>query len=204
MAELPKDAIPMVEFGFSIERRKTMKRLLFLLLLGLMFIPAQVFCKEKGSHVIIREGYSVPNGKLLFIDDITIQCVTWPTDPNQTEGFKSPRMSALLLVKTPDVSKCREPLNDDVCPDQAFSIGTGTSEETLYGFGTDCLYGPNSCAVESLVGRQTALIAHEGAVLEASCRWGYPPATDGPDLYLTSRIVTGIGRLVKAPNRRTP
>ena len=201
MAELPKDVIPMFEFGFSFERRETMKRLLFLLLLGLMFVPAQVFCEEKGSHVIIREGYKVPDGKLLFIDDITIQCWTLPTDPNQTEGFKSPTMTAILVVKTPDVSKCREPLKDDICPVQLFSIGTGTSEETFYGFDTNCIQMPTPCYVESLVGRQTSLVAHEGAELGSSCRWGYAPVADGPDLYLSSYLATGIGRLVKAPNK---
>jgi hypothetical protein len=37
MAELPKDVIPTVEFGLFVERRKIMRRVFLLLILGLVF-----------------------------------------------------------------------------------------------------------------------------------------------------------------------
>jgi hypothetical protein len=196
MAELPKDAIPMVEFGLFVERRETMKKVLFLLLLGVVFFPVLV----SAQHVIIREGYIVPDGKMLLIDDITIQCTLTPSEPGQVDSISIPTLNAMLVISTPDVAKCRESLVNGVCPIQAHSIGTGTSEETLYGFGGCDGY----CPFELDIGRRTNLVAYGGDKLEGKCRLGYDPAIDGPDLYLTSRIVTGIGRLVKASNWQTP
>jgi hypothetical protein len=196
MAELPKDLIPMVEFGFSVERREIMKKVICLLVLGVVFFPAMICSAGEEQHVIIREGYIVPDGKMLLIDDITIQCTLTP--PGQVDSISIPPFNALLQISTPDAAKCRESLMDGVCPIQAYSIGTGTSEETLYGFGGCDGY----CPFELDVGRRTNLAAYGGDKLEGKCRLGYDPAIDGPDLYLTSRIVTGMGRLVKGnPNR---
>ena len=198
MAELPKDVIPMVEFGFSVERREIMKKVMCLMVLGVVFFPAMICSAEKGQHVIIREGYIVPDGKMLLIDEITIQCTLTP--PGQVDSISIPTLNALLQISTPDADKCRESLKDGVCPIQAHSIGTGTSEETLYGFGGCDGY----CPFELDLGRRTNLVAYGGDKLEGKCRLGYDPAIDGPDLILWQRIVNGIGRLVKAPNRRTP
>jgi len=195
MAELPKDVIPMVEFGFSVERREIMKKVICLLLLGVVFFPAMVCSAGEGQHVIIREGYIVPDGKMLLIDEITIQCTLTP--PGQVDSISIPTFNALLQISTSDPAKCRESLMDGVCPIQAYSIGTGTSEETLYGFGGCDGY----CPFELDVGRRTNLVAYGGDKLEGKCRLGYDPAIDGPDLYLTSRIVTGMGRLVNASKR---
>ncbi|MBW2473076.1 MAG: hypothetical protein JRE56_00635 [Deltaproteobacteria bacterium] len=195
MAELPKDLIPMVEFGFSVERREIMKKVIFLLVLGVVFFPAMICSAGEGQHVIIREGYIVPDGKMLLIDEITIQCTLTP--PGQVDSISIPTFNALLQISTPDAAKCRESLMDGVCPIQAYSIGTGTSEETLYGFGGCDGY----CPFELDVGRRTNLVAYGGDKLEGKCRLGYDPAIDGPDLYLTSRIVTGMGRLVNASKR---
>ena len=131
---------------------------------------------------------------MLLIDDITMQCTVYPSEPGQVDSISIPTVNALLKITTPDAAKCKESLNDGVCPAQFYSIGTGTSEETLYGFG-GC---DNYCAFESIVGRSTDLVAYGGAKLEGYCRWGYDPATDGPDLFLGSRILTGMGRLVNA------
>ena len=196
MAELPKDVIPMVEFGFSVERREIMKKVICLLILGVVFFPAMICSAGEGQHVIIREGYIVPDGKMLLIDEITIQCTLTP--PGQVDSISIPTFNALLQISTPDAAKCRESLMDGVCPIQAYSIGTGTSEETLYGFGGCDGY----CPFELDVGRRTNLVAYGGDKLEGKCRLGYDPAIDGPDLYLTSRIVTGMGRLVKGNSNR--
>lgn len=195
MAELPKDVIPMVEFGFSVERREIMKKFIFLLALGVVFFPAMICSAGEGQHVIIREGYIVPDGKMLLIDEITIQCTLTP--PGQVDSISIPPFNALLQISTPDAAKCRESLIDGACPIQAYSIGTGTSEETLYGFGGCDGY----CPFELDVGRLTNLVAYGGDKLEGKCRLGYDPAIDGPDLYLTSRIVTGMGRLDNASKR---
>ena len=194
MAELPKDVIPMVEFGFSVERREIMKKVMCLMVLGVVFFPAMICSAEKGQHVIIREGYIVPDGKMLLIDEITIQCTLTP--PGQVDSISIPPFNALLQISTPDAAKCRESLIDGACPIQAYSIGTGTSEETLYGFGGNC---NNYCPLESIVGRRTDLVAYEGAKLEGYCRWGYSPATDGPNVFLDSRILNGMGRLINTP-----
>jgi len=195
MAELPKDLIPMVEFGFSVERREIMKKVICLLVLGFVFSPAMICSAGEGQHVIIREDYIVPDGKMLLIDEITIQCTITP--PGQVDSISIPTFNALLQISTSDPAECRESLMDGVSPIQAYSIGTGTSEETLYGFGGCDGY----CPFELDVGRRTNLVAYGGDKLEGKCRLGYDPAIDGPDLYLTSRIVTGMGRLVNASKR---
>jgi hypothetical protein len=197
MAELPKDVIPTVEFGFSFERREIMKRFLFLLLLGFVFFTNMVCIAEREQRVIIRDGYNVPDGKMLLIDDISIQCAVHLYEPVQVDSIRIPTVNAILLITTPDAAKCRESLEDDICPTQNYSIGTGTSEETLYGFGGNC---NNYCPLESIVGRRTGLVAYGGAKLEGYCRWGYYPATDGPNVFLSSRILTGMGRLINTPS----
>jgi hypothetical protein len=136
---------------------------------------------------------------MLLIDDITIQCEVHLSEPVQVDSISILTMNAILLITTPDASKCRESLQDDVCPVQAHSIGVGTSEVTLYGFGGNC---NNYCPVESIVGRRTNLVAYEGATLVGVCRPGYPPAIDGPDVYIGERIVTGMGRLFNATPKR--
>lgn len=174
-----------------------MRRVLLLLILGLVFSPLLVFSAEREQHVIIRDGYTVPDGKMLLIDDISMQCTVHLSEPGQVDSINTPTVNALLKIGTPEASKCRENLEEGVCPAQFYSIGVGTSEVTLYGFGGCDGY----CPLESIVGRSTDLAAYGGDKLEGYCRWGYDPATDGPDLFLGSRILTGIGRLVDAPNK---
>ena len=173
-----------------------MKRIMCLLVLGVVFFPTVVCSANKEEHVIIRDGYIVPNGKMLLIDDLSIQCSVHLSQPEQVDSINIPTVNAHLQITTPDAAKCRESLYDDVCPTQYYSIGTGTSEETLYGFGGNC---NNYCPLESIVGRRTDLVAYEGAKLEGYCRWGYSPATDGPNVFLDSRILNGMGRLINTP-----
>ena len=175
-----------------------MKRIMCLLALFVMIFPVVVCSADREERVVIRDGYDVPDGKLLMIDDVSIQCAVHLVNPAPVNSISIPTVNAILLITTPNTAKCRESLVEDVCPEQNHLIGVGTSEETLFGFGDNC---SGYCPVESIVGRQTSLVAYEGAKLEGYCRWGYSPATDGPDLFLSSRILTGMGRLIPAPNK---
>ena len=199
MAELPKDVIPMVEFGFSFERRESMKRIMFLLVLAVMFFPAVVYSADKEERIIVREGYIVPDGEMLIVDDLSVVCAARLISPALVDSISIPAMSAILLITTPDTAKCKESLIEGACTTQNYSIGTGASKETLFGYGGNGSGGLcDYCPVESILGRQLNVVAYEGARLNGDCRWAYPPAAppSGPELWLSSDILSGSGRLM--------
>lgn len=172
-----------------------MKRIMQVVLLAFVVVvgPAMVCSTQGAEHTIIRDGYTVPVGQMLLIDDITIQCSVALTQPGPVGRIKVPSVGGMLTITTP-VAGCREGLVDGACPEQFHSIGTGASEETLPGFGgKDGEYW----SIESIVGRRTSIVAHGGDTLSGFCIWRYDPAkSNSSDIFLSGRILTGMGRLM--------
>lgn len=151
-----------------------------------MDMPVPVEIKRE-ELVLLREGYTVPPGKRLLIDDMSVSC---SIASNFFDHFPQapPRASAILRLVYPS-DKCPEELgNENSCPSQTYSVGTAESTSVTFQTG-----GANSRPVVSAAaGRRMAIFADEGATLFGLCS-GLVDDIPG------SAISAGTGRLIDHP-----
>jgi hypothetical protein len=140
------------------------------------------------TPISFREGYQVPAGKRLLIDDVSVACTTVGTTlaDFRTYGLSA---SALLHISYPPAS-CPEPLDSEGECHQLYAVGTAKQNglEPLF------LTADGRPAGRLWAGRPFSAFADEGATLSAQCdgiEVNFPP-----DLSFTLR---GSGRLIDRP-----
>ena len=155
--------------------------------------PALAQGKGQGSAsatttITFREGFRVPVGKRLLIDDVSVACTTVGTTlaDFRTSGLSA---SALLHITYPPAS-CPEPLDSEGECHQLFAVGTAKQNgiEPLF------LTADGRPAATLWAGRQFSAFADEGATLLGQCdgiEVNFPP-----DLSFGLR---GSGRLIDRP-----
>lgn len=155
--------------------------------------PALAQGKGQGSApatttITFREGFKVPVGKRLLIDDVSVACTTVGTTlaDFRTSGLSA---SALLHITYPPAS-CPEPLDSEGECHQLFAVGTAKQN------GIEPLFvTADGRPVGSLwAGRQFSAFADEGATLQGQCdgiEVNFPPDS--------SFGLRGSGRLIDRP-----
>ena len=146
---------------------------------------------QVGEQVLIRNGFVVPAGKLLLVDDMSVDCVIASEilDPQEFPKV-GVEATAYLRIAYP-VDACPEPLDsEDECPSQDYVVGTGA------GRGLTPLFiqpGPPDRRVLRVgAGREMNVFAGAGATLSGVCHGILVN-------MINSFITAGSGRLVDAP-----
>jgi hypothetical protein len=155
--------------------------------------PAVAQGKGQGStsvptQITFRQGFQVPAGKRLLIDDVSVACTTIGTTlaDFRTFGLSA---SALLQITYPPAS-CPEPLDSEGECHQQFAVGTAKQN----GLEPIFVTADGRPAASIWAGRQFNAFADEGATLIGQCdgiEVNFPP-----DLSFTLR---GSGRLIDRP-----
>ncbi len=148
-----------------------------------MDMPVPVEMKRE-ELVLLREGYTVPPGKRLLIDDMSVRCTI---ASNLSGNFPQapPRASALLRLVYPS-GMCPEELDSGNCPSQTYSVGTAESTSVVE------QTGDSRPAVSAAAGRRMAIFADEGATLFGLCAG---LTADFPRTFISA----GTGRLIDHP-----
>jgi hypothetical protein len=140
--------------------------------------------------VLIRDGFIVPAGKLLLVDDMSVDCVVASEVFDDAEFRKvGVAVTAYLRITYP-TSACPEALDSEgECPAQDFVVGTGASH------GVTALFiqpgQPDRRVLRVGAGRETAVFAGAGATLRGVCQ--------GVLVNIIGSFITaGSGRLVGA------
>ena len=155
--------------------------------------PAVAQGKGQGSasapiQISFREGFRVPVGKRLLIDDISVACTAVGTTLADLRTFGL-SASALLQITYPP-SSCPEPLDSEGECHQLFAVGTAKQNglEPLF------VTADGRPAAGLFAGRQFNAFADEGATLIGQCEGievNFPP-----DFGFALR---GSGRLIDRP-----
>jgi hypothetical protein len=146
---------------------------------------------QVGEPVLIRNGFVVPPGKLLLIDDMSIDCVIASEVLDQQEFPKvGVEATAYLRIVYP-VDACPEALDSEgECPSQDYVVGTGAAR------GLTPLFiqpGPPDRRVLRVgAGREMNVFAGAGATLRGVCQGVLVN-------MINSFITAGSGRLVDVP-----
>ena len=155
--------------------------------------PAAAQGKGQGSasvstSISFREGFRVPVGKRLLIDDVSVACTTVGTTLTdfRTSGLSA---SALLHITYLPAS-CPEPLDSEGECHQLFAVGTARQNgiEPLF------LTADGRPAAVLWAGRQFSVFADENATLLGQCdgvEVNFPPDS--------SFALRGSGRLIDRP-----
>src|SRR5262245_26887679 len=149
-------------------------------------VPVRVQGEPVEQRVSFRQGYQVPAGKRLLIDDVSVACTTVGTTlaDFRTYGLS---VSTLLHIFYP-AAKCPEPLDSEGECHQLYSVGTGRQNGVEPIFVTA---GDGRPAAQLWAGRQMSAFADEGASLSGVC--------DGVLVNLLGFSLRGSGRLVDRP-----
>ena len=140
------------------------------------------------TPISFREGYQVPVGKRLLIDDVSVACTTVGTTlaDFRTFGLSA---SALLQITYPPAD-CPEPLDSEGECHQQYTVGTAKQN----GIEPIFVTADGRPVASVWAGRQFSAFADEGATLRGQCdgiEVNFPP-----DLSATLR---GSGRLIDRP-----
>jgi hypothetical protein len=83
---------------------------------------------QVGERVLIRNGFMVPAGKLLLVDDMSVDCVIASEALDEQEFPKvGVEATAYLRIAYP-VDACPEALDSEgECPTQDYVVGTGAA-----------------------------------------------------------------------------
>ena len=140
------------------------------------------------TSISFREGFRVPVGKRLLIDDVSVACTTVGTTlaDFRTSGLSA---SALLQITYPPAS-CPEPLDSEGECHQLFAVGTAKQNgiEPLF------VTADGRPVAVLWAGRQFNAFADDGATLIGQCdgiEVNFPP-----DFGFALR---GSGRLIDKP-----
>jgi hypothetical protein len=149
--------------------------------------------EQVGERVLIRNGFAVPPGKLLLVDDMSVDCVIASEVFDEEEFHKVgvETTAFLRIVYPPDA--CPEEVDSDGggdCPSQDYVVGTGAAH------GLRALFiqpGPPDRRVLRVgAGREMNVFAGEGATLLGVCK--------GVRVNIINSFITaGSGRLVDPP-----
>ena len=155
--------------------------------------PAVAQGKGQGSastvtSISFHEGFKVPAGKRLLIDDVSVACTTIGTTlaDFRTSGLSA---SALLQITYPPAS-CPEPLDSEGECHQLFTVGTAKQN----GLEPIFVTADGRPAANLWAGRQFSAFADDGAKLFGVCdgiEVNFPP-----DFSFGLR---GSGRLIDRP-----
>jgi hypothetical protein len=140
-----------------------------------------------GQEIIsFREGFQVPKGKKLLIDDVSVACTTVGTTIEDFRTFGL-SVSTLLHITYPP-ALCPEPLDSEGECHQLYAVGTARQS----GIEPIFVTGPDSRPAARLwAGRQITAVADQGATLLSQCdgvQVNFPPG-----FTFTLR---GTGRLI--------
>jgi hypothetical protein len=149
---------------------------------------------QVGERVLIRNGFVVPAGKLLLVDDMSVDCVI-ASEVLDEQEFPKVGVEAtayLQIVYPPDA--CPEELEDlgggGECPTQDYVVGTGAAR------GLTPLFiqpgPPDRRVLRAGAGREMNVFAGAGATLRGVCHGILVN-------MINSFITAGSGRLVDAP-----
>jgi hypothetical protein len=145
---------------------------------------------QVGERVLIRNGFVVPPGKLLQIDDMSVECVIASEVFDDAEFHKvGVEATALLRIVYP-VSACPEALDsENECPAQDYVVGT------VAGRGLAALFiqpgQPDRRVLRVGAGRVMNVFAGAGAKLLGLCEGGVSVN------FINTFIGAGSGRLSK-------
>ena len=148
---------------------------------------------QVGERVLIRNGFVVPAGKLLLVDDMSVDCVI-ASEVFDEEEFPKVGVEAtafLRIVYPPDA--CPEEVDlggGGECPTQDYVVGTGAAR------GMTALFiqpgQPDRRVLRVGAGREMNVFAGEGATLLGLCQ--------GVGVNIINSFITaGSGRLVDVP-----
>jgi hypothetical protein len=146
---------------------------------------------EAGERVLIRNGFVVPPGKLLLVDDMSVDCVIASEVFDDTEFHKvGVEATAYLQIVYP-TEACPEALDSEgECPTQDYVVGTGA------GRGLTALFikpgQPDRRVLRVGAGREMNVFASAGATLRGVCHGILVN-------MINSFINAGSGRLVDVP-----
>ena len=140
------------------------------------------------TTISFRDGFQVPVGKRLLIDDVSVACTTVGTTlaDFRTFGLSA---SALLHISYPPAN-CPEPVDSEGECHQQFAVGTAKQN----GIEPIFVTADGRPVGSAWAGRQFSAFADEGATLRGQCdgiEVNFPP-----DLSATLR---GSGRLIDRP-----
>jgi hypothetical protein len=146
---------------------------------------------QVGEQVLIRNGFEVPTGRQLLVDDMSVDCVIASQVLNEEEFHKvGVETTAILrIVYPPDA--CPEALDSEGdCPSQDYVVGTGAAH------GLRALFiqpgPPDKHVLRVGAGREMDVFAGEEAKLLGLCQ------SVGVNI-INSFITAGSGRLVDPP-----
>ena len=146
---------------------------------------------QVGEPVLIRNGFVVPPGKLLLVDDMSVDCVIASEVLDEQEFSKVGVEATAYLRIVYSVDACPEALDTEgECPSQDYVVGTGAAR------GLTPLFiqpGPPDRRVLRVgAGRKMNVFAGAGATLRGVCQGVLVN-------MINSFITAGSGRLVDAP-----
>ena len=142
------------------------------------------------GRVLIRDGFVVPPGKALLVDDMSVDCVIASEVFDDAEFHKFGVEATAYLRITYPADACLEALDSEgECPSQDYAVGTGASH------GVAALFiqpGPTDRRVLRVgAGRAMNVFAVAGATLHGICQGVLVN-------IINSFITAGSGRLVDA------
>ena len=153
-------------------------------------VPVIIQAQVPPELVSFTQGFTVPTGKRLLIDDVSVACTTVGANLADFRTFGL-AVSALLRITYPP-AKCPEPLDSEGECHQLYSVGTArqTGIEPLF-----VMPPPDSRPAALLwASRQMSLFADAGATLIGVCdgvEVNFPPSF--------SFVLRGSGRLIARP-----
>jgi hypothetical protein len=146
---------------------------------------------QVGERVLIRNGFVVPPGRILLVDDMSVDCVIASEVFDEQEFHKvGVEATAYLRIVYP-TDACPEALDSEgECPSQDYVVGTGA------GRGVRALFiqpgQPDRRVLRVGAGREMNVFAGGGATLRGVCQ--------GVLVNITNSFITaGSGRLVDPP-----
>jgi len=148
---------------------------------------------QVGERVLIRNGFVVPAGKLLLVDDMSVDCVI-ASEVFDEEEFHKVGVEAtayLQIVYPPDA--CPEEvdsLGGGECPTQDHVVGTGAARGLIALFIQPGQ--PDRRVLRVGAGREMNVFAGAGATLRGVCQGILVN-------MINSFITAGSGRLVDVP-----
>jgi hypothetical protein len=150
------------------------------------------------ERVLIRHGFVVPAGRLLLVEDMSVDCVIASEVFDEQEFHKvGVEATAILRIEYPP-DACPEPLElrgGGTCPSQDYVVGTGAARGMRALF---ILPGqPDRRVLRVGAGREMHVFAGAGAKLLGVCQG---VGVNIINAFITNAfITTGSGRLVNPP-----
>jgi hypothetical protein len=140
------------------------------------------------ANVLIRNGFVVPAGQLLRVDDMSVDCVIASEVFDQQEFNRAGVETTAFLRIVYPTNACPEALDSEgECPTQDYTVGTAAAH------GLRALFiqpgQPNRFALRVGAGREMHVFAGAGATLFGLCQ--------GVQVNIVNAFITaGSGRLI--------